>query len=93
MVAANKHRQVGCDLLATVVLVEHAETFILGRAMHVIHIFLIPQGLEISTDEQSIDFYLPLFLHLLQFLVDAFQLAMQAALHSNLSQKISTFME
>lgn len=85
VVAADEYgRDVGLPG-AIVVLVEVAQLLVLLGTVHLLHIHMVAQRLEVPTDKQQVNGQPQRLLQLFDLLVDLVELAMRASLHSDLN--------
>jgi hypothetical protein len=78
-------------LVSTVILIEVSKVFVFLWAMHMIEIIVIPQSLEVSTDEQYIYFYFEHLFVLLNLQIDLIELSMATAFDCYLNKPPFTF--
>ena len=78
-------------LVAAIILVEVPQFLVLFRAVHVIEIIVVSQGLEVPADQERIDLDLKQLLVLLNLVIYLIKLPMAAPLNGNLSIHRSTF--
>jgi hypothetical protein len=86
MIASNENGKDWRVNLRLEVFVETTHRFVLGRAVQIVKISLVPEGLEISTNDKKVDFDFELILKLFCLLIDFIKFPVEASFDYNLNK-------
>jgi hypothetical protein len=86
MISSNENGKDRRVNLRLKVFVEAAHRFVLGRAVEIVEISLVPEGLEISTNDKKVDFDFELILKFFYLLIDFIKFPVKTSLDYNLNK-------
>jgi hypothetical protein len=86
MIASNENGKDRRVNLRLEVFVEATHRFVLGRAVEIVEISLVPEGLKISTNDKKVDFDFELILKFFYLLIDFIKFPVKTSLDYNLNK-------